>query len=666
MPLFATKLVIKRLSVTCRREISYMVRCGQLFVLSAVLSGLLVAEADAARILNLAVEARLDQRNHVLLIDLLFDPGETAVELQTLALEFKDGATPPLSPIPSNNPATRGANGQYAAKTVVRQDAKQRMQKVEITVPLNELKLPKGMHEIAYQVQVLQDGKPVEHVCAPKVMVSVAKEARVTGTRTTDAIIDIIKPQKRTIEVPRTVDGQEVKMPQEITVRLPESRQIRRSVPVFDDGNYSEVFAFAPPPEVQIEDPNIKAQIEEMQAVPWTPPRTMRINFATTRNIVNPSARDATKFGGEMGDLTYGSALVDISVSKTHGERPAAEEPVRPTPQDSFKVSQIAAMSEDAFFQAISNTLWHEVGTGATTKDDIILFVHGYNNSFRFSCVRFAQLVYDTRFEGRPILFSWPANGGDSLMDELTGIISYGADLKDAKASVESLVKVLREIAVDKRKPSNASKRRGNVHLVAHSMGSQLLVDALEKLQKDWRPGVRPFKSVILAAPDVDSDDLTKLLDCVRTPAERVTLYYCEADRALWASSQYHASELGGVIRARVGQALCILPQIENIDANKANTTFMGHSYFVDGSLVLRDLEDILQRDYAPELRVLCPDNKLPEEYAYWKMIDDKTQCQTAATTAAMAEPPVRKNPAARAQSFDEPAGKAPSRAVPQ
>ena len=73
--------------------------------------------------------------------------------------------------------------------------------------------------------------------------------------------------------------------------------------------------------------------------------------------------------------------------------------------------------------------------------------------------------------------------------------------------------------------------------------------------------------------------------ECVRTPAERVTLYYCEEDRALWASSQYHARQPGGVLRHRVGQALCVLPQIENIDANKANTTFIGHSYFVDGSL---------------------------------------------------------------------------------
>jgi esterase/lipase superfamily enzyme len=350
---------------------------------------------------------------------------------------------------------------------------------------------------------------------------------------------------------------------------------------------------------------------------------------------VKPAARDSSRFGNEVGSLNYGSALVDITVSKTHGERLPSQEPTRPTPQDSFKVSQLASLSEDDFYTAIANTLWQEIGAKSSTKNDVIVFVHGYNNSFRFSCVRLAQLVYDTRFEGRPILFSWPANGGDSLIDEISGIVSYGSDLADAKASVDSLAKVLQEIAAERRKPQGGAAKRGDVHLVAHSMGCQLLVDALDKLRTVWEPNQRPFKSVILAAPDVDSNDLTRLLDCVRTPTERVTLYYCEEDRALWASSQFHARQAGGVLRHRVGQALCVLPQIENIDANRANTTFIGHSYFVDGNLVLRDLEDIVQRNLSPELRVLCPDNKMPEEYAYWKIIDDKTQCQTAATAAA-------------------------------
>jgi esterase/lipase superfamily enzyme len=611
-----------------------MTAAGQRIVSSIVLCGLLVGSVSAARVRNLDVEPKSRQKQHLLNFDLLFDPGETAVELEVLALEFRDGATPPLSPIGSNNPSRRGPDGQYLAKTVIQQKDGQRLQPSKITVLLDDLRLAQGLHQIAYQLRVFQDGKAIEHVCAAKVMVSVGKPPRIVSQRTENVTITEVKPQRQTIEVERTIDGQVRKERQEIVARVPVTRQVKQQVIAYADSAYSDVFAFAPPPEIQVDDPNIAAQIEQTQMVPWTPPRAIPINFATTRNIVKPTARDATRFGNEVGQLSYGTALIDISVSKTHGERPPSQEPVRPTPQESFKVSNVSSLSENDFFQAISNALWNDVGTGPTTKDDVVIFIHGYNNSFRFSCVRFAQLVYDTRFEGKPVLFSWPSNGGDSLVDEIAGIASYGSDQADAKASVESLAQVLRDVAADRRKPDGAPAKRGDIHLVAHSMGCQLLVDALDKLKPEWPAGSHPFKSIILAAPDVDSEDLTRLVQCVRTPAERVTLYFCQEDRALWASSQYHARQAGGVLRNRLGQALCILPKIENIDANAANTTFIGHSYFVDGSLVLRDLEDIVQRNYAPELRVLCPDNKMPEKYAYWKIIDDKTQCKTAATTA--------------------------------
>lgn len=626
-----------------------MIVAAQRIGLAIAVCGLFAGPLAAARIRNLDIEPKSRDKQHLINFELLFDPGETAVELEVLALEFRDGATPPLSPIGSNNPSRRGPNGQYLAKTVIQQKEGKRLQPSSITVLLDELRLTQGLHQIAYQLRVLQDGKAVEHVCAPKVMVSVGKPARVASQRTVDVTITEVKPQKQTIEVERTIDGQVRKESQEIVARVPVTRQARQQVMTYADSAYSDVFAFAPPPEVQVDDPNIAAQIEQTQMVPWTPPRAIRVNFATTRNIANPAARDATRFGNDVGQLSYGTALVDISVSKTHGERPASQEPVRPTPQESFKVSQISSLSEGDFFQAISNALWQDVGTGPTTKDDIVIFIHGYNNSFRFSCVRFAQLVYDTRFEGKPVLFSWPSNGGDSLIDEIAGIASYGSDRADAKASVDSLAHVLREVAADRRKPEGAAAKRGDVHIVAHSMGCQLLVDALDRLRAEWPTGSRPFKSIILAAPDVDSNDLTRLVQCVRAPAERVTLYFCEEDRALWASSQYHARQPGGALRHRIGQALCILPKIENIDANAANTTFIGHSYFVDGSLVLRDLEDIVQRDYAPELRVLCPDSKMPEKYAYWKIIDDKTQCKTAASPA----PP--KGAASAAPSPSEP-----------
>ena len=185
------------------------------------------------------------------------------------------------------------------------------MQKVTIiVVPLNELKLSKGMHQIAYQVRVLQDGKPVEHICAPKVMVSVGKAVARDGNKN-DRRHDRLRSSRKKgrSKFREQVDGKEFRMPQEITVRVPVSRQVRRQVPSLKTATTPKCSRSRRRRKCKSRIRTSKSQIEEMQAVPWTPPRTIRINFATTRNVVNPTARDATRFGNEIGraELRFGA-----------------------------------------------------------------------------------------------------------------------------------------------------------------------------------------------------------------------------------------------------------------------------------------------------------------------------------------------------------------------
>ena len=261
------------------------------------------------------------------------DRGEAAVEIEVLAVLSDPNTVPPLRPILSNNPAARSATGQYVAKTTLVQANQERLQRATIVVPLDHLRLAAGLHQIAFQVRVLQDGKPIELICTPAQMIKVDKVARVTGRKTVTETVQEVKPQQRIVEVPREVDGKRVMDKAEITVRMPASKQVRREVPEFESGKYAQVFAFAQPGAGETDDPNLADQVAEMEAVPWTPPRTIRISFATNRNIANPAARDASRFGNEVGELRYGSAVVDILVKKTHGEMPPAQEKPRPTPQ---------------------------------------------------------------------------------------------------------------------------------------------------------------------------------------------------------------------------------------------------------------------------------------------------------------------------------------------
>jgi hypothetical protein len=336
------------------------------------------------------VESKVEARNHELHVEVLFEPGEAAAELEALALEFNGHTVPPLRPIVSNNPSARSSTGQYIFKDTVVQKNQQRVQKHMIVVPLDHLKLAEGIHQIAYQIRVLQGEATIEHVCAPLVFLRVEKAAKVTGHRTEKVTITEVRTDTQTVDISRDVDGESVIERQSITVRVPQTREVRQEIPEVESGQYADVFAAVTPRAADIDDPNIAAQVEEMQTVPWTPPRKIGIDFATNRNVVKPDAIDASRFGNEVGELSYGTAIIQISVKKTHGERPPSQEPVRPTPQDSFTVSQINALSEDSFYQAITNAL--SQAAGDRSKNDVVLFVHGYNNSFRFSCVRFAQL----------------------------------------------------------------------------------------------------------------------------------------------------------------------------------------------------------------------------------------------------------------------------------
>ena len=157
-------------------------RLGMLVALLLVMSSPL----EAARIVNVTVEPKLDEGKQLINVELLMDRGEAAVEIEVLAVLFDEATVPPLRPILSNNPATRSPTGQYVAKTTIVQQNQVRLQQATIDVPLDHLKLAAGLHQIAYQVRILQDGKPIELVCTPAEMVTRRQGGSRHGTQDGD------------------------------------------------------------------------------------------------------------------------------------------------------------------------------------------------------------------------------------------------------------------------------------------------------------------------------------------------------------------------------------------------------------------------------------------------------------------------------------------------
>ena len=93
-----------------------------------------------------------------------------------------------------------------------------------------------------------------------------------------------------------------------------------------------------------------------------------------------------------------------------------------------------------------------------------LVFVPGFNTSFEEGAFRLAQITFDMQFEGSPILFSWPSAA--------QGIATYDYDRESALYSRQQflqLLEIVQRAGVDK------------LYVVAHSMGNQIVVDALDQ-----------------------------------------------------------------------------------------------------------------------------------------------------------------------------------------
>jgi len=232
---------------------------------------------------------------------------------------------------------------------------------------------------------------------------------------------------------------------------------------------------------------------------------------------------------------------------------------------------------------------------------DTIVFVHGYNVSFREALTSAARLKRQfSTSNGGPgvnvVAFSWPSDG--SMMP----YIAYGNDRQDAAASGPAFARGLLKLADFLRgsTPEEACDQR--LHLVAHSMGNYVLRHTVQEYvhQASGRPP-RIFDQVFLMAADEDDDTFEydyKLKPLTRL-AKRVNVYFNNEDRAMAISDKTKGNpdRLGddGPRHPRG-----IPGKVSLIDVTPVVTGLIEHSYFLDSPRVVADMTEVL-RGKAPD-----------------------------------------------------------------
>lgn len=315
----------------------------------------------------------------------------------------------------------------------------------------------------------------------------------------------------------------------------------------------------------------------------------------------------------EFGDRTYGAArhevhgrpvvelgVCEVSIPPDHRVGKVESPSVlrfefREDPAKHVVLRRVVRLPEGEFFGDLAACV------EASAARQAFVFLHGYNVGFDDAVKRTAQIAYDLKFDGAAVCYSWPSHAG---------LANYTQDEANVAWTVTQLETFLRGVA------ERTGARR--VHVIAHSMGNRALLQAVERMA--LRGDGPTFGQVVLAAPDVDAGEFrNRYAPALARVARRVTLYASSNDQALLASTKIHGYDRAGLS----GPNLVVTPGCDTVDVSPIDTSLIGHSYYGDNPLMIRDLAAVIGLDLPADGRQWLRRTLLTPDAIYWAFRQD-------------------------------------------
>lgn len=197
----------------------------------------------------------------------------------------------------------------------------------------------------------------------------------------------------------------------------------------------------------------------------------------------NPPSRF---YGLERSEISYGKCMVSIPDGHQPGELESAsifKLEFHEDPNRQIVILNVTRKAEKAYFAEIAKKVGHSKHRSA------LIYISSYNLSIENAARRLAQMAYDLKFDGVPVLY------GQSPQVNKTGNI---ADENTADSTQSRMETFLNGFA-----SKTAAK---NIYLIAHDMDSRSLMNTLNSLTRKNPKYKNRFKIIILAAPDIDAD----------------------------------------------------------------------------------------------------------------------------------------------------------------
>ena len=326
--------------------------------------------------------------------------------------------------------------------------------------------------------------------------------------------------------------------------------------------------------------------------------RLVDVFYFTHRARVN-APTSMQFYTGRRGDLEFGIAQAAVRENPSLSALPTDQIlrlEFRDNAADAAFLREVQPLAgADTFFAQMMSTLTR------SGRSEVLLFVHGFNVSFRAAVERSAQIAVDLDIDGAAALYSWPSQAS---------VFSYFVDRNNLlERYAEDLAMVLARIATELRPAS--------LLLIAHSMGNEFLLSALQVIHRKLG-GTFHASDVVFASPDVDREDFVNRVTPLVSVADRMTLYASKRDRALKISEFLQSYD-----RAGNASTPALVPGIDTIDTTFASKGLIGHADFAGSAL--DDLRAVAWTLLPPDQRALLAPAAL-DNGTLWRMLSPSLQ----------------------------------------
>lgn len=206
----------------------------------------------------------------------------------------------------------------------------------------------------------------------------------------------------------------------------------------------------------------------------------------------------------------------------------------------------------------------------------VLVYIHGYNIGLERACRDAARLAFATGFEGRTLLFSWPAS---------RTLVTYRRDERRLAESMPAILAALDDLG--------ARYGRSNISIVMHSMGSRVTLAMSERAGQAG--SAEPFDDLVLVAPDIERERFRAAAPGLQTQVRNISILVSGDDKLLMLSELVNRNERLGQISDFDIEGVRVV-DVSGID----DLGPTGHIYHLENERVGELLRRILQPSAGP------------------------------------------------------------------